>query len=302
MIFLIFSLMFMSSCVSQPENNVLVKIGSDIISIKDFKDRLREYDEHFDNKTPEEKKILKDSVLNELIEELVMLQYAKKNNIHLAKEELTTKISEIKNDYTHMDFSDLLIEKRISEREWNEKIKKNILIEKSIQNITQVPYEPLPQQIEKHYFAYQEKFAQGEKYKLRQIVVSEKEKASQIIEELKKKADFSELAKKNSITPEAAWGGTLGWLSLLDLPSNLADAVKTLPLGKVSGALESPYGFHLIEVLEKQPEKVLTLEQAKPQIISTLKEKNKALILDKWKKEYFSKLKVERNYGLLAKI
>ena len=67
-----------------------------------------------------------------------------------------------------------------------------------------------------------------------------------------KAAKFEELARLFSADGSASKGGDLGWLSPGDTVPEFETAMASLKLGEVSGVVESPYGFHLVEVLERK--------------------------------------------------
>jgi peptidyl-prolyl cis-trans isomerase SurA len=67
-----------------------------------------------------------------------------------------------------------------------------------------------------------------------------------------KAAKFEELARLFSNDGTAAKGGDLGWLFPSDTVPEFETAMNALKVGEVSGVVETPYGFHLIEVLERK--------------------------------------------------
>ncbi|MES2018992.1 MAG: peptidylprolyl isomerase [Pseudomonadota bacterium] len=80
-----------------------------------------------------------------------------------------------------------------------------------------------------------------------------KRKLAELKERLDNKAaKFEELARLFSNDGSASKGGDLGWLYPDDTVPEFTTAMATLKPGEVSGVVESPYGFHLIEVLERK--------------------------------------------------
>jgi peptidyl-prolyl cis-trans isomerase SurA len=65
-------------------------------------------------------------------------------------------------------------------------------------------------------------------------------------------ADFAELAKTNSADITAAKGGDLGWLSAGDTVPEFERAMDGLKPGEVSGVVQTPFGWHIIQVIERK--------------------------------------------------
>lgn len=80
------------------------------------------------------------------------------------------------------------------------------------------------------------------------------------IERLKDRIDggasFAELAKLNSEDASAPKGGDLGWLGPGDTVPEFEDAMSKLALNQVSAPVRTPFGWHLIEVLERRKQDV----------------------------------------------
>jgi len=71
-------------------------------------------------------------------------------------------------------------------------------------------------------------------------------------ERLDNKADFAELARANSEDGSASRGGDLGWLNPGDTVPEFEQAMNALKPGQISAPVRSPFGWHLIEVLERR--------------------------------------------------
>jgi len=67
-------------------------------------------------------------------------------------------------------------------------------------------------------------------------------------------ADFAEIAKSQSEDASSSRGGDLGWLSPGDTVPEFEQAMMALAPGEVSQPVRSPFGWHLIQVLERRKE------------------------------------------------
>jgi peptidyl-prolyl cis-trans isomerase SurA len=73
-------------------------------------------------------------------------------------------------------------------------------------------------------------------------------------ERLDNKADFAELARVHSEDTSASRGGDLGWISPGDTVPEFERAMTALKPGEISAPVRSPFGWHLIQVLERRNE------------------------------------------------
>ena len=70
-------------------------------------------------------------------------------------------------------------------------------------------------------------------------------------ERLENKADFADLARVHSEDASAAKGGDLGWILPGDTVPEFERAMDALKPGEISDPIRSPFGWHLIQVLER---------------------------------------------------
>ena len=79
-----------------------------------------------------------------------------------------------------------------------------------------------------------------------------KHKITQVHQRLKAGEDFAALAKLYSQDGSAQKGGDLGWLYPGDTVQPFEQAMNALKIGEISGPVQSPFGFHIIQVLERR--------------------------------------------------
>lgn len=73
-------------------------------------------------------------------------------------------------------------------------------------------------------------------------------------ERLDNKADFAALARLHSEDASGAKGGDLGWLSPGDTVPEFEGAMNALELGQISVPVKTPFGWHIIQVIERRDE------------------------------------------------
>ena len=64
--------------------------------------------------------------------------------------------------------------------------------------------------------------------------------------------DFAQLARTNSVDVSAAQGGDLGWIYPGDTVPEFERAMNALKPGEVSPPVKSPFGWHLIQLVERR--------------------------------------------------
>ena len=87
---------------------------------------------------------------------------------------------------------------------------------------------------------------------VRQILVSDQNKANSLLMDIENGADFVDLAKENSTSSNASSGGEMGWRNLADLPSLFADALKNKKKGYISPPLKGGSGYFILKLEDKR--------------------------------------------------
>jgi peptidyl-prolyl cis-trans isomerase D len=138
-------------------------------------------------------------------------------------------------------------------------------------------------QIQDYYNAHRDDYRTPERVKARHILLSTANKpkdevpkiqaqAEALLKQIKAGGDFAELAKKNSQDPGSAQkGGDLGWVSRGQMVKPFEDAAFSLKPNEISNVITTEYGFHIIQVQERQPAHLQTLDEVKPAIVLALK-------------------------------
>lgn len=84
------------------------------------------------------------------------------------------------------------------------------------------------------------------------------EKAKGLLEQLNEGADFADLAKKNSMDGSARIGGDLGWTKRGSFVPEFEASAYNLEEMEISDIVESEFGFHIIQLLERRGNSIHT--------------------------------------------
>jgi peptidyl-prolyl cis-trans isomerase D len=97
-------------------------------------------------------------------------------------------------------------------------------------------------------------------------------KAEDILKQLKGGADFADLAKKNSDDPGSKdKGGDLDFLVSGQTVPEFDKMAFSLPINQLSPVVTTQFGYHIIQVLEKQPAHVKPFEEVKTGLLAELR-------------------------------
>lgn len=136
--------------------------------------------------------------------------------------------------------------------------------------------------VEDYYKTNQSQFATSEQVRARHILVKAEKSDSKSVEAARTKIaaiqkrlqaneDFGKVAKEVSEDPGSkAAGGDLGFFNRGRMVSEFEKAAFELQPNTVSEPIQTDYGFHIIQVLEKKPAQESNLETARPEIARKL--------------------------------
>ncbi|MEO6193740.1 MAG: peptidylprolyl isomerase [Thermoanaerobaculia bacterium] len=128
--------------------------------------------------------------------------------------------------------------------------------------------------IARYYEAHPQEFARPERVRLRQILTQDRAAAEAARREIVAGAAFTEVARRLSSGPRADSGGYQGELARGDLPPPFADLIFSLKPGEVSPVVPADYGFHLFQVIEREPAQRVPLAAAREEILARLRQQS----------------------------
>ena len=126
-------------------------------------------------------------------------------------------------------------------------------------------------------------------------VVSDSDARNRLIllkERIENGASFEELAKLHSDDLSASKGGDLGWLNPGDTVPEFERTMDGLKSGEVSAPVQSPFGWHLIQVLERRDQDV-TQERKRLDARRAIRERKSEEAFDDWVRQQRDRAYVE---------
>lgn len=123
-----------------------------------------------------------------------------------------------------------------------------------------------------------------------EVKAAARKKAEGLQTQIKSGGDFAKLAKESSDDPGSKdAGGALPWLGRGQTVPPFEQAALALKPGEVSGVVESPFGFHIIKLVDRKDARQVPFDEAKPKIEEYLKQQGLKAELDKHVKELRAK-------------
>jgi peptidyl-prolyl cis-trans isomerase D len=167
------------------------------------------------------------------------------------------------------------------------------------------------QQIERAYNDNIQQYSQPEQVRASHILLKTegkddaavKKQAEDLIAQIKKGANFEELAKKNSQDESSAVkGGDLDFFAKGRMVAEFDQAAFTMKPGEMTDApVKSQFGYHIIKVTDKKPASTKTLAEVRPQIEDQLKYEQAQAAAQKLADQVAGELKKPSDFDSVAR-
>lgn len=297
----------LSSCFSEKNvigNKTALKINQTEVTTQEFADRLAQRLKGLDAlqaKDPTHLETAKQKTIESFILETLVRQYAEKNKIEVASSELDKEIDKIRAHYPDDNaFKRALADENMAFARWKEELEFGLLQKKVAAQLGKDQGEPKETELKAYFEENKKQFDRPARIQLRQIVVATEDNAKRIMDELAAGKSFADLAKKFSVAPEGENGGVTNWIEKGTL--EIFDNAFKLKEGVRSKIIKSPYGYHIYEVIKKEPEGRLSFEQAKASIRGALKERQEQTVFKAWLEKELKASTIMRNDALIKAI
>ena len=107
--------------------------------------------------------------------------------------------------------------------------------------------------------------------------------------------DFADLAKTHSEDASASKGGDLGWIAAGDTVPEFERAMNALKDGEVSPPIQTPFGWHLVQVLERRSDE-LSADRKKVAARQAIRQRKADEAYQDWSRQMRDRAYVENRY------
>jgi parvulin-like peptidyl-prolyl isomerase len=223
----------------------------------------------------------KKGALSSLFDAIWIQGEAEDMGIEVSDKEVADKLSEIKsqNFKTTAEFKKFLDKSHLTRQDVDERVRLQIYTEKIQERVGKTASKPSQSQIEQYYDAAKgTQFTTPASRDLRVVIAKDKKKAEEAKSQLGANpapGDWKTVAKKYSSDPSTKQsGGLQKGITEGSAEEPLNGAIFGAPKGKVEGPVKTGSGYFVFEVVNLNPEKVQSLDEAKSQINTQLEQQN----------------------------
>ncbi|MBP1647070.1 MAG: surA [Bacteroidetes bacterium] len=256
---------------AQPLDRVVAIVDNEVILESELNAQIQflALNNRIDPKTPG----LKEEILQNMINEKLLVAKAIEDSITVSDEEVQQQLEAAIQQRIQQVGSEARLEELYGmplsriKREYRDEMRKNLLAQRLQQqrvgNATVGRFE-----VEEFYNTYKDSLPPvPDQLEMSRIFVTPKPSAKQkeearaamehLVDSIKAGVDFGDLARRNSQDQGSAQqGGDLGFVRRGQFVSEFEAAVFSLGLGQVSNIIETAFGFHVVQLLERRGDAV----------------------------------------------
>ncbi len=216
------------------------------------------------------------SILDKLITVELVRQAVHAKPVPDVEARVSERINELKSKaHSEEEFLKGLAKSNKNLDSLKEEVRETILFEEYIKRNKLKEVTVSDQEIEQYYKQNMKNFMNPERIKTRHILIAadaksgaeaaEKalQKAREVREKILKEKNFAEVAREASSCSSAGEGGDLGFIERGYMPAAFDKVAFELKPGEISEPVKTRFGYHIIEVMERQAESPKSLAEVK---------------------------------------
>ncbi|MBI3814583.1 MAG: peptidylprolyl isomerase [Nitrospinae bacterium] len=305
----------LSSANAMVVDKIAARVNGDIILMSEVKGRsfqilssVQKKDKNIE--ADDISKIEKD-VLNDMIEEKLMMQFAGDNNIKVSDEDVRMALEDIKrqNNFTDEILEEAIKRDNISIGDYKEILKEQIVISRIFNQEVKSKVHVDEKEIQKYYEGHRSEFTIPEEARVRHIMFiyneetdsskeeAVKNRAADVLNKIREGEDFARLASIYSEDPSSAKnGGDLGYFQRGKMIKVFEDTAFTLKKGEVGDVIRTPFGFHIIKCEDRKESGFKPLTEVSKEIENRIYAEKMKSIKTAWLKKLKDKAFIEILY------
>ena len=257
----VFSFISFSSQSAELTDFVVAKINNKAIADSEVVDRYRfvVLTAKLSVKEAGEQKILREQIIDKMVDEELIRQDAKNLKIEAGEKEIKDGIELIalQRKQTPEQFKALLQRNNLSFESYSKQVETEILWSKIIAETLRSKVKVSDVEV-REFFEQHKLNSDVRKFLLAEVLISPSENAVQLASklaiELKSGADFKTIVKQFSSSVIGDGSGEIGWVAQTDLDPKIYVAISKLGKGNYSDSVQLADGYHIFKLLDSRVE------------------------------------------------
>lgn len=258
----------------QPIDQITAVVNDEVITRQELERRYQEITRQMRGQNIQlpPRKLLEQQLMERMITELALLQFAKNSGIRVDPVQVERAVQRIaeQNKLTIDQLREALEKDGMSYDRFRENIRNEILLARARERQVDNKLTVSDAEID-GYLQTQSAQGKDEEFNLSHILVTVPENASperiqarkaraeDILNQLDKGGDFAQLSASYSDAPNALQGGSLGWKASGQIPALYLESLRTLKPGEIAPLLKSANGFHIVKLNDKRGKETTTV-------------------------------------------
>lgn len=230
-------------------------------------------------------------VLDQLIDYRLLLQESLSRMISVPEAGVDARIAELRTQFPSEEaFAQMLELRQMTLAMLRANVRQGVQVDAMLELELTAETTVTPEQVTEFYEDNASDFQEGERVRASHILLGFPENADDaareqarvlalgVLIEVNVGEDFAALAKQYSDDPGSGPnGGDLGYFERGQMVGPFEDVAFSLAPGQTSHLVESPFGYHIIRVFDKQAARTIPLAEVRPQVQQFLEDQNREL-------------------------
>ncbi|MDY6820310.1 MAG: SurA N-terminal domain-containing protein [Deferribacterota bacterium] len=235
-----------------------------------------------ENKKIPLKKKYYDEVVEFLVDQYVIEIAAKKEGIEVTDQEVEKAVESVakQNNITAEQLEEILAKQNIPMSQYKWQLKQQLLRARIGDKILEPLMVVTEEDIKNYLDTHRDEYKLKDRYELRAIVVSNKEKFGKVMDYISKTGNFAEAAIEYSEDITAKKGGYLGWVNRDELAKNIKEKIKDQNVGDIFSVNDN--NIYRIFLIESYKSAGAIDEDTRKNIVDKIREEKYSEIFDKW--------------------
>jgi peptidyl-prolyl cis-trans isomerase C len=268
---------------------VLARVNGDDITRAEFEAAVRSLEGRAGQSVPaEQRDEVYRGLLNDLIAFRLLKQEAERRQLQPSDAELNAALKELRGQFPNeAAFKQALAAQKMTLEQLRQETREKLVVNQLLEGEVGASVVVTPAEISGFYEKNPERFQQPEAVRASHILIgvaqdadestrkTARARAEQVLKQARAGADFAQLARKHSNDSSAERGGDLGPIPRGQTVPAFEEAAFKLQPGQISDVVETPFGYHIIKVTDRQAARTVPFSEVTGRIEEYLEQERR---------------------------